>query len=998
VELANFHLRKRAAKYWLMLGVLLLAAPLPGIAAAEKASTSPVSALQSAEALYRAEGPEAALPVFEELAQKLEGTGDVRSEAIAIGFVGEIHWRLGEYDKSRQYLEQALAMKRVSGDRLQEGRTLNVLGLLHWDLGDFEQAQAYFHQGNDIAAELGDRRLQGAILNNLSLVHDELGDYYVSLAQYRRVLDLYQEADFLRGEGDTLGNIGGVYLLLGRFDEALDYYQRALAISQQLDSAIAMSQDHGNVALARLGLGEVDVALTHFDEAIALAESAGMRQDVAYWLSNKGNAVMLLGRYDEGLELHRAALERYGELDGRTEKIETLHDMGGLYQALGDLGGAERYYQQSMELAQAVGVSRAVTNNLLALGELHELRGAYELAGDLYRDAIERARESGEMAAWCRGQLLLSGVLSREKQFASATESAQRALQLAREIGAPAMEARALFSQAELRRQSAQPAEALGLYLDSLALLRSAPDADLEWQVHYGNGLAQSDLGQTADAIVSLENAVRLIESARERLQQERFRAGYIQDKYQVYVDLVRLQLEAGRREAAFSTAERLRSRSYLDLVESRLAAAPQTADERQEYELKERIRTLRQALSDEQQLPRPEQRQPAIHVYTRELLDAERAYQAFLDERGVTRPRRGGQRVPSYADVRSRLGEDEALLEYVVGQDQLMAFLLTRDRLRARVIPLHRHDLANKVELVRNLVGRRDDEHWKKPAASLSSFLLEPLNELDGKEIRHLYLVPHGTLNYLPFALLPLAGDADRRVVESYTLAYLPTAAALLGERGAPDTAGMLAMAPRRARLQHAGDEARAIGQLFAAGSKALVGAAATESFFKREAARYRMLHLATHGYFNKFNPMLSGLELEADESNDGQLELHEILGMRLTADLVTLSACQTALGGGHFAQIPAGDDFVGLTRAFLHAGSSSVMATLWEVDDASTLQLMKQFYGALAGIGDRKDKAAALASAQRALLSSTQFNHPYYWAPFVLVGETDRGPGKRT
>ena len=140
-----------------------------------------------------------------------------------------------------------------------------------------------------------------------------------------------------------------------------------------------------------------------------------------------------------------------------------------------------------------------------------------------------------------------------------------------------------------------------------------------------------------------------------------------------------------------------------------------------------------------------------------------------------------------------------------------------------------------------------------------------------------------------------------------------------------------------------------------------------------------------------------MSGLELESDEANDGQLELHEILGLKLDADLVTLSACQTGLGSGHFAEVPAGDDFVGLTRAFLYAGSTSVLATLWEVDDSSTLVLMKHFYAGLKQAGESEDKAAALARAQRALLSSETYNHPYYWAPFVLVGEMGRGAHQR-
>jgi len=955
--------------------------------------------LDRAEKVYRQEGPEAALPLFVTLADEFRAENDHHSLARATAYIGEIHWRLGNYGDAEARLDQALEQHRKNDDRLQEGKTLNILGLLHWDLGELGMAGAYFGQGSEIALEVGDRRLAGAILNNLSLVYDEQGKYLVSLDQYQQVLGLYKGQNFPRGEGDTLGNMGGVYLLLGRYRQALEHYGQALEISQQLDSVISLSQDHGNMALAYQGLGDMDLMLRHLDEAIALARSAGMQQDEAFWMRHKGNALVSMGRHDEGLNLHRAALESYDRMEGRTEKIEALHDMGGLYQSLGDLAGAESYFQQSMELAREVGVARAVTGNLLALGELQLVRGDFENASVLFRDAIERARESGEMAAWSRGLLLLSAALREQQKFAPAGEAAQQSLELAREIGAAALEARAKFELAELSRLQGEYDSASNAYQQCLALLDKTPDVELAWKAHYGYGLALSGLGKTDAAIRSLEDAVRIIEGVRNRLAQERFRAGYVQDKYQVYIDLVRLQLEAGRKEAAFSTAERLRSRSYLNLVESRWKSGGSSADDRLEFELKERIATLRQALAQEQSQAWPQQRQSAIEVYSRELLDAEQAYQAFLDERGSARPAHGPDRVLTYAEVGGSLAADEALLEYVVGQDRIILFLLTRNRLDTNVIPLRRQDLDNKVELLRNLISQRNDDRWKKPAASLSEFLLGPLNDGVAQNIRHLYLVPHGTLNYLPFALLPRESEERGRLIESFTLAYLPTAAALLDRQaGDTDSVGILAMAPQRSRLQHAPAEARTVGELFSTQSRALVGASATESVFKQQASRYRMLHLATHGYFNKLNPMLSGLELESDESNDGLLELHEILGMELEADLVTLSACQTALGSGHFAEIPAGDDFVGLTRAFLYAGSTSVMATLWEVDDASTLELMKRFYGGLAKAPAGEDMAAALALAQRALLSSTNYSHPYYWAPFVLVGETKRGDSKGT
>jgi len=144
-------------------------------------------------------------------------------------------------------------------------------------------------------------------------------------------------------------------------------------------------------------------------------------------------------------------------------------------------------------------------------------------------------------------------------------------------------------------------------------------------------------------------------------------------------------------------------------------------------------------------------------------------------------------------------------------------------------------------------------------------------------------------------------------------------------------------------------------------------------------------VLHLATYGVLNKQNPLFSFVKLAPDAAEDGRLEVHEVFGLHLAADLVVLSACQTGLGSGALADVPAGDDWVGLTRAFLHAGARRVVAALWPVDDWATAALMERFYGA----GDvAAEPAHALAEAQRALLATPATAHPFYWAGFVSTG----------
>jgi CHAT domain-containing protein len=684
--------------------------------------------------------------------------------------------------------------------------------------------------------------------------------------------------------------------------------------------------------------------------------------------------------------LHKESLAILRRVDDSVDLIEALYDNGQLHFLLGDLAGARNLHTEAMERSQSLCLMRGVTINQLALGDLYFRQGESEAALNLYRQAANRARESGELSNSVNALLRLAALNRDAGRLSLAWEAAEEAMITGRKTGSPGLVAAGHYALGETNRLAGDADRAVTQFDTALELLVNAPDTELAWRVHYGRGNALEDQGRMAEAITALENAISLIEGVRNRLDRERFRAGYIQDKYQVYIDLVRLQIEIGEAETAFETAERLRSRSYSEMVEAHLPEA-QDEDSSAEHALRRRIMALRQALLKEQNLVKPERRDAAIVVYSRELLAAEQAYQAMLDDRRK-RNVPSFHPVPSYEEVRQLLGQHEALVEYVVGRDETVLFILTAEDLVTHTAALIRKDLDNKVSLVRSLIKRDGSDFWRKPAVSLAKSLLEPI--LAGGQfstIDHIYLVPHGTLNYLPFAVLPMGNG--KPVVSSFTLSYLPTAATLIDPRQSSNrNLGLLALAPDRSHLEFANTEAQAINDLFDPDSRLLLGPDATESAFKNEAGKYRVLHMATHGYFNKFNPMLSGLELEADHINDGQLELHEILGLQLNADLVTLSACQTGLGSGYFSTVPAGDDFVGLTRAFIFAGSSSVMATLWEVNDASTLELMMTFYGSLRQSGNAQDLPLSLARAQRAMLSSEEYSHPYYWAPFVLVG----------
>ena len=980
--------RAKAARRAVLLACVLILGSSPWAHAEE----SGAQVLARARDVYMKEGPRPALEIFEQALQRFREEEDRSGEAITLGWIGNCHKRFGDYPKALQLLGKALGMKRDLADGLEEGKTLSHLGLVYWEMGDYPRAIEHFRSAGQIARKVDDQRLEGSALNNLSLVYDELGEYGKSLAGYERVLELYARVGFPRGRSDTLANTGGVYLLLGQYRRAIDYYRQALEIDRSLDLVPGMSSALGNIALCHLGLGEIESAVDAFDRALELAREAGLRLDEAYWLRGKANALLHQGRYDLALELHRRALAMHEEAGSRGEVVEALSEQGDLFLRLGDLARAEDQFQRALAVAEEIGLDRGVTLSLLLLGDLEWHRQRYERSAELYARALGRAEMVGDRAREGAALVRIAAVDRRKARFDDGLEHARRALTVARQEGMTLLEARALLGLGRLELGGGSPERALELLAQGEAIAVPVGEPDLLWRLRFARAETLTAMGRKTEAVDALRGAIEVIESVRGRLREERFRAGYLEDKYEVYVELVRLLLDLGRIEEAFSTSETMRSRTFLALLDR--TPRPIFLDpERRltENDLRRRIRRLQGALDEEHGRTRSEQRQSAIQVFSAELAAAEREYQDLLDDLRSQAPGspagRGAAAATSH-EVRSRLAPGRALVEYVVSRQSVLLFVLTGDALRATTVEVSRSDLEAKVELLRELLKRTESEAWRKPAQSLGEILVAPMERRGWLEgVEELYLIPHHILNYLPFAaLLRSHAGEERYLIEDYEVAYLPSGALLSRARAAwRSGAPLLALAPERVRLRYAEEEARSVARLFPTAPRVLTGDLATEGSFKRLAPNYRTLHLATHSVFNKRSPLLSGLHLEPSAGEDGTLEVHEILGLRLDADLVTLSACDTALASGYFAEVPAGDEFVGLTRAFLLAGSSSVLSSLWEVDDRSTLELMVGFYRNLAV----QDKAEALALVQRRLGGSEgRYRHPYYWASFVLHG----------
>ena len=487
--------------------------------------------------------------------------------------------------------------------------------------------------------------------------------------------------------------------------------------------------------------------------------------------------------------------------------------------------------------------------------------------------------------------------------------------------------------------------------------------------------------GKTEAALAAYRKAIAMIESQRGKLSGEEARIGFAGDKQEVYARLVALLLKTGAASGAFEVAERGKSRALVDLLASRGSFAVRAGASGEEAErLFKEYRLADTALATAS----AGQAAPAKVAQTRSV--ATEAARRLREKAPELAALVSVSHTPA-AEVQALLRPDETIVEYFGHKDRLFAFVVGRQRVEGVALDAA---LLGRVAALRKSLQSPDSKDVQEQARALHAGLIEPLRLPAGGT---LIVVPHGALHYLPFAVLE---NGKSSLLDRYTLRVLPSASVmpLLARRPAPAGRETLILGNpdlRDARydLPGAQKEAQEIARL-RPGAKVLMRKEATREALSALGGQYAYLHLASHGTFDASAPRSSGLLLSPrpDAANplDGMLTVDDLYGLRLDAELVTMSACETAL-----ADVQSGDDVVGLSRGFFYAGANNILASLWQVDDASTEQLMVQFYKGLSGSGG---KAEALRRAQLALKAKQP--HPFFWAAFQLAGIDAQPSGK--
>ena len=822
-----------------------------------------------------------------------------------------------------------------------------------------------------------------------------------AIPKYEAALAEWRALNETATEQDTLTDLAGTYQSLRDNYKARVYYAEALASFRATGNRRRESLTLNNLGLIDNDFGEYQSALDHFNQALVLFRAAGSRGNEATTLASIGLVNRNLGQAEKALDFYSQALTVYRALGNRNGEAIALHGLGQIQTTLGDYRRALDYYAEALPLFRAGGNRRREAQVLASLG------WAQAVLGDR-----EQARRNLE-----------------------------EALSLSRVIGERGVEAQALHSLGALHETGGDHAEAADQFRQALGLRRTIGDRAGEASSLTGLARLARARGHLDEARTHIEAALERIESLRTAVARQELRSSYLaskQDEYELYVDLLmemhRRDPAAGHDRAALEATDRARARGLLDML------AEARADIRRDVSpaLLERERTLQRELNARESARlqlvsgRHSDAEAAAIQHDVDALLA--AYQGIQAQIRAASPRYAAltQPRPPHADeIRALLDKDTVLVEYALGEPRSFLWIVTDEALRSVALP-GRGAIEQPARRLHELLGRGSQRvvrtQIRLAAADLSRMLLEPI----GRELRRrrLLVVTTGVLQYVPFAMLPDPSStrADQPLIVDHELAYLPSASMfklLRDEHGAGTMRGRSVAVladpvfdrsdPRTARTAERSDdaasartaeraaaesgvmkferlvfsrrEAQTIEALAPPGQvlKALDFAASRATATTPTLGEYNIVHFATHTLINSAHPELSGIVLSlVDERGDGQdgfVRVHEIFNLRLAADLVVLSGCRTALG----PEI-RGEGLIGLTRGFMYAGVPRVVASLWNVRDSATSELMQRFYRGL--LQKKLTPAAALRAAQVSMWKEPRWSAPYQWAGFVLQG----------
>ncbi|MEH2087121.1 CHAT domain-containing protein [Nostoc sp.] len=854
-----------------------------------------------------------------------------------------------EHQKAIQLLQRALTIAQQLKDQKLEAIALQELGFNYSRLGHKQKALEFNNQALPLYRAVGDRAGEATTLNNIGAVYSALGEKQKALEFYNQALPLWRAVGDKAGEASTLNNIGLVCSDLGEKQKALEFYNQALPLSRAVGDRSGEATTLNNIGAVYSALGEKQKALEFYNQALPIYRAVGHRAVVGNTLNNIGLVYDDLGEKQKALEFYNQALPIYRAVGNRAGEATTLNNIGAVYNDLGEKQKALKFYNQALPIYLAVG-NRA--------GEATTLNNI----GRVYNDLGEKQK---------------------------ALEFYNQALPLIRAVGDRTGEARTLNNIGRVYSALGEKQKALEFYNQALPIYRAVGDRAGE-AITLGNigGLFQST-NQPTQAITNLEQSLKISLEMRRGLQREN-RQKFLQENGGSAIALVDVLIDQKKYAQAFEWVNLFTTADLADytrLVNAKVAN-PEAQKALDDWNKKnQQLEALRQQLQSDRSESLPQQiRQLEAQVYS----EAENISRRFPEvaELFETTP----------VDIKNLTSSIPAgtvvvqpiLLTNVADMPNNVAFFIfTKGHFSVIKKPIEPNKFNKLIADYLKQVQDDSDSDYFETGGELYDILIRPIEgEIKALSPKQLSIIATGKLRHLPFETL-YDNKTKQFVIQKYPVNYLTRIS-----NKSLQSPGMQNATPRKLQavlafgnpvtsepqnLPGAEAEVTKIKEILP-DSEVYINKKATLENFRSQALQFSFLHLATHGCFQtedcKKVKLKNNTLLFADKSLD--IADAAVLGLQGT-QLITLSACQTAVDTN---LNDAG--IAGVAYIFERAGAKAVMASLWAVDDEATQLLMVDFYQ---NLKQGMTKGEALQKAKLKLIADHR--HPFYWSPFVLIGD---------
>jgi CHAT domain-containing protein/tetratricopeptide (TPR) repeat protein len=850
----------------------------------------------------------------------------------------------------------------------------------------YPEAADYYDQAIEKFDRLGEHALAARLRIGNVMVLAHAGRYREALEAAALAEKWFEKNPDEEGRARLLVNTGVAYNRLNNYSMAVQSYSEARRIFQTLNHKEGIARTSLNLANVLSNIDQFEQADRYYEECRELSEELELHELAGQAGYNRANLQYLRGRYSDALNSF-GRLRQLFELSGsRRHRALCDLDEAEIYFQLGLSNDAAVLAQRAMDEFRQIGMpleeARALTYYGVALMQMRRFAEALEVLG-----AAQGMFEEGHNSYWI-------GLL--ELYRAEVHLSLQRLW----EAQALATEARAIFRQLEIPSKQLFSLVVLGRVALTLNDLAAAEEATKEisllidaakvplvlFPYHVLCGEIAERSRKWDEAQRHYQLAVEELERHQARLHHDDLRVTFFKGRQQAYDALVRLSLEhpdsSNALETAYAWCERARSRGLIELLSHYAPSIHGQA----EQSLLAKISRLREELNIQYARSQPETRPLIAQANYETIALKEQELARTLREVSGVDPEYASLQQVSIATIESlrrTLPQNTTLVEYFTTGEEILAFVVSRSGANVvrRICPTSRilslqERLRFQIEkflLGRDYINAHAEqilESTRRRLHELYKYLIAPF--VDEIRTSHIAIVPHGTLHFLPFHAF---FDGERYLIDRFEISYAPSASVLKYCLEKPDVSGtspvLIGVADEKAPLVDV--ELAEISRLFP-NANLLQGAGATrEAFVASTAAASSFIHIATHAIFRQDNPMFSSFKL-----SDGYFTAFDLFSLVCPTNLVTLSGCQSGM-----SEVTGSDDLLGLMRGFLYAGARSLLVSLWNVNDESTAALMLDFYR-------EWQKGSSKSTAFRHAMLSIRETHPnpFYWAPFLLVG----------